>query len=464
MMVVCSRLPALVVHVIVPLGLCLLGGCSSWLPEMVPFGAVTAPDHNRSLNGLGLHRKMWEAAGAKVLTPVKLSPKLDDMDVIVLVGQTYEPPGLGSRRWLENWLAEGDDRTVVYFGRDFSADIYMRRETLVKLPAQDQVRGEELLAQREAGELSERLQQLTNPIFCGWFYLDTQRRSVPYDAFSGEWTDDDRFAELDQNLDSLKGKWPVRVALQPPDNPKWGKSQPSWLSKRRQPNLSQPAEPAQSDDTEALVQQSKWMPHEYDTEEKWESAMADVPISRVLLAADDGQPLVFQLTSEDFGSGQILIVANGAPLLNGSLVEPLHQRIGERLIETCLPASRVALIAYDRSGLTISNVPEKDLRAAGLEMLTVWPLSGITMPAALLGIVVCLALWPILGRPQRLVQRSVSDFGLHVEAIGRMLYEARDVGHAQTVIREYFSKVRGEVPPSWLEKLDAQGEETSTRI
>ncbi len=85
------------------LGLCLLGlsGCSSWLPELVPFGSVNAPDQFRSINGLGVHRRMWESAGVKVLTPLKLSPRLDTVDTIVLVGQSFSPPGRAARDWLE---------------------------------------------------------------------------------------------------------------------------------------------------------------------------------------------------------------------------------------------------------------------------------------------------------------------------------------------------------------------------
>ena len=134
---------------------------------------------------------------------------------------------------------------------------------------------------------------------------------------------------------------------------------------------------------------------------------------------------------------------------------PLHQRIGALLIDACLPAERVALLAFDDSGLSISNVPEEDSRAAGLEMLTVWPLSGITMPAAMLGVIVCVSLLPILGRPQSLARRTVSDFGLHVDAIGRMLFEARDIQHAKLAVSDYFRKVRGEPPPTWLESVDS---------
>ncbi len=429
-----------------------LSGCGSWLPELVPFGAVTGPDHNRSLNGLGLHRKMWEASGAKCLTPQKLSPKLDNMDVIVLVGQSFQPPGLAARRWLEDWLGKEAGRTVIYFGRDFNADLAYRRQTLGQLAPDLQQRGEELLAIREADEFNTRLQQLTESTFCGWFYLDTQQPLRLVSKFSGSWADAISRLPRPENA-----TWPVRIALQPPDDARWRSKKPRHLVDT-QTTTSSSGKPmdagAVSSDDEDLNGLSQWDPEELDTQEKWADEIRRAPHSELLLGAEDGQALVYRLTSPRFAGSQILVIANGAPMLNGSMVEPLHQHIGEKIIEACLPAKRVALLAFDESGLVISYSPENDTRAAGLEMLTVWPLSGITMPAALLGIVVCASLLPILGRPQSLLRRSVSDFGLHVDAIGRMMAEARDLEHAKTAIKEYFRKVRGETPPEWIDGVD----------
>lgn len=438
-------------HLFFLLFFCLLSGCSSWLPELVPFGAVSAPDHNRSLNGLGLHRKMWESSGAKCLTPQRLSPKLDNMDVIVLVGQSFEPPGLTARRWLEDWLAQEPGRTVVYFGRDFNADLQYRRQTISQLEPALQPRGEELLAMSEVRELNLRLRELPESTFCGWFFFDTQHPNTVYQNFTGSWADD-----LSAKLSQSNAGWPVRVALQPPDNRLFSSKKPAFTTPKSTnvaPVNSQQAT-VDGENNDELSGHSQWDPEELDTPEKWTAELRRAPRSETLVAADDGQALAFRLTSTRFEGSQILVVANGAPLLNGSLVEPLHQHFGERLIEACRPADRVALLAFDQSGISFSNVPEKDNRAAGLEMLTVWPLSGITMPAALLGLIVCASLLPILGRPQSLVQRSVSDFGLHVDAIGRMLFEARDATHAKTAITDYFLKVRGENPPDWLDAVE----------
>lgn len=417
-------------------------GCSDWLPETEPFGSVSSPDQFRSINGLGVHRRMWETAGAKVLTPQKISPRLETFDTVVLVGQTFEPPGKDVRDWLEQWLGREKGRTVVYFGRDLSADVYYRQHTLAQLTPAERELGLDALALSRARELSKRTRELPESTFCGWFYLDVDQPTVVHNQFSNSWAND---------LSGLRGDWPTGVVLQPPSKSLKSKK-PSWLTNP----VVNPLKPAVTFDPldDSGSGRSQWAPGELDTDEAWSSAFNDLPKSESLLSADDNTPLIFRLThAKRFPGSQLLVVTNGAPFLNGTLVEPLHQRVGELLIEECMPAKRVALIAYSYNGLYISAAAEADPRGAGLEMLTLWPLSAITMPALLLGIVFCAMLIPILGRPQRLARSSVSDFGLHVEAVGKMLYQSQDLEYARSSIAEYFKRVRGEAPPQWLERI-----------
>lgn len=418
-----------------------LPGCSSMLPELVPFGAVTSPDVNRSANGLGVHRKMWELSGAKVLTPQKLSPRLDDLDVIVLVGQSYGPPGKAARTWLENWLGESTGRSVIYFGRDFDANLHYLQSTLNRLPTDEVERGEIALASAETHSLKTRIAAVPESTFCSWFYLDLSTPRKKHSSFSGPWAD---------SLSGASGSWPVGITLQPPAS-KWRSQKPSWLATAG--TGLKPANQVQTpfEDSDATIERSAWSYNEINTTEAWNAEFRQLSDSQTLLASEDGQPLIFQLTNDRFEGSQILVITNGAPLLNASLVEPLHRKIGEQVIEACLPAKRVALLAYDERGILIAQNREADSRAAGLEMLTVWPLSAITMPAALLGIIICAVLLPILGRPQTLRRRSTSDFGLHIAALGRMLFEARDISHARNAISEYFTQVRRESPPAWLD-------------
>ncbi len=422
-------------------------GCN-YIPWPDTFGAVTPPNSKRSLNGLGVHKRMWETAGARVLTPQKLSPRLDDMEVLVLVGASYEPPGRLARDWLEQWLDNARGRTVIYFGRDFDAETLYREQTLAAVAPAAQDQAAEMLAVREAKQFVERLEQVPEDIFCRWFFLRTSARPIVQRQFTGAWA---------SKLNELSGEWPIHTLLEPPESQLRNKK-PSWLTGGAPPKLTPVQKLTSGDDAEQElgdkeVQRSVWQPNEIASDESWQSEWDAAGESEVLLAGADGEPLIHRLTSDKFGGSQILIVANGAPFLNGALVQPLHRKIGELIIAECLPAKRVGLVSYNQAGLLISQIDAGDQVNVGMELLTVWPLSAITMHAAFLGILLCFMLLPILGRPQGLPPRSVTDFGLHVEAMGQMLFESRDSNFAVRMIRNYFVKVRDETPPEWLMEL-----------
>lgn len=425
-----------------------LSGCG-YIPWPESFGEVSGANATRSLNGLGVHRRMWEATGAKILTPQKLSPRLDSIDTIVLIGRSYQPPGTLARDWLENWLSKKSGRTVVYFGRDFDANLMYREDTLNQVAETQRDRAQTQLASSRAQTFVTRKVQIPEDTFCRWFFLRTSARPTVHEKFTGPWSSE---------LAGLEGKWPTGVLLDPPDN-KLKNKKPSWIT-GTQPALA----PVRSfvlgaDSDQELgdkeVQRSIWKSDELEDVEAWDAEWELAGDVKVLLSGADGAPLVHRISHAKFRGSKILIVANGAPFLNGSLVKPLQRKVGELVIQECLPAKRVAMIEYDETGLLLSTIASGSETNFGMQVLTVWPLSAITLHAAFLGIIAFVVLLPILGRPQSLAHRSVTDFGLHVEAMGRMLFESRDLLFGLKSIQDYFTKVRRETPPDWLAQMIA---------
>ncbi|MEM7477116.1 MAG: hypothetical protein AAF483_19205 [Planctomycetota bacterium] len=295
--------------------LCLLAvftvsGCSSIVPEFEPYGAVQGVDAKRSVNGLYVHRKMWESTGSRCLYPRKLSPRLDNFDSIVLVGQSFGPPGKAAREWLEDWLGRGKNRTVIYFGRDFNADLYYRKRTLSSVPTDEQDRASIDYAMSRSGELHLRMRQVSESTFCRWFYYDTSQTRKEYGAsdFKGPWASD---------LAGLSGTWPVGITLQLPDRT-WQNQLPTWL----QPAGAKPANPLQGaseflpEAEDGNTTFSAWSQDELATKEMWDDEFDDLFKSKTLLATKDGRPLVFQLNSLQEPTSKIILVANGAPFLN----------------------------------------------------------------------------------------------------------------------------------------------------
>lgn len=432
--------------------LLLVAGCRQIIPPSEQFGLVKGVNSFRSLNGLALFEKMLEAQGSKCLFPQKLSPKLETMDAIVLVGDTFSPPGKSARGWLEEWLGRSPDRTVIYFGRDFNADIFYRRETLSQLEPDKQALGRTRLAQKEALEFNAKLEKFSESTFCRWFYIETSGMSVDYVAFEGPWA---------AEIGNTTGVWPVSIRLLPPES-KQRKQKPSWLAGTTA-NAGNGNQFKTSPDVlegERSFEISEWTPSELDTDAAWNDQFKDLPRSEILLQGEDGQPLAFRLTDRKrFPDSQVIILTNGAPMLNGSIVQPLHQGIAKQLVASCANAKRVAFLRYGESGITISKAPEKE-PLGGLEFLMVWPISAVTMPSALLCIIACAVLWPILGRPREAPSRSVSDFGLHIEALGKILHDSRDLAYAKEVVSQYFRRVRDETPPAWLDAYGGPQEES----
>ncbi len=429
-------------------GICLLSGCGGMQRErMQEFGSLQRPGSTINLSGLGVHQRLWENAGAKCIMPTKLSPLLDDFEAIVLVGTTHAPPGREARDWLEEWLAQAEGRSVVYFGRDFDPETVYRATTMARVAAKDRGRAEVLWALSTAESFANKTTQFAQPCFCGWFLTSEMRASQDLRLFVGPWA---------ETMSGKETVWPIAVSLDPPTDELRTRMRPTLIA-------NFPAAPSKSpsqdvDEDEDMVYRSVWSREEINTPEDLDALWDDAPVAEILLAGGDEQntPLVTRLTSDRFEGSQILIVANGAPFLNGSLVNPAMRRLSARIVQQCLPAKRVAFLEYGAQGILISHIQEQDPRLAGLELLTVWPLNVMVMHGALLGILACVVLLSVLGRPQAAPHRALSDFGEHVEAVGRMLLKTRDMAYAHRLIREYFRQIRKEPGPSWIPEDDGR--------
>ncbi|MEL6898464.1 MAG: hypothetical protein AAFP90_20395, partial [Planctomycetota bacterium] len=93
---------------------------------------------------------------------------------------------------------------------------------------------------------------------------------------------------------------------------------------------------------------------------------------------------------------------------------------------------------------------EAQFRTKGMELLTVYPLNVITVHGVLLGLIVCLALFPIFGRPRQMKQPSHSDFAEHLNSVANLMVNSRDTAYARGRISEYMRRMRGETNSPWL--------------
>jgi len=158
------------------------------------------------------------------------------------------------------------------------------------------------------------------------------------------------------------------------------------------------------------------------------------------LLATQNDVLVARLHQLHWPDSQLLLVANGSFLLNLPLVNHEHRKLAGVLIASTGEKGKVVLLSSGKGGPPINPPPTDN---SLWRVFGAWPLNVVLLHFAVLGVIFCFARWPIFGRPRTPPGKSLSDFGKHVEAVGRLLRRAGDRNYA-------------------LEKL-ATGEETDAK-
>jgi hypothetical protein len=85
-----------------------------------------------------------------------------------------------------------------------------------------------------------------------------------------------------------------------------------------------------------------------------------------------------------------------------------------------------------------------------MELLTVWPMSLVTMHGVILGLVICLMLMPIFGRPKRIRRSKQSHFGDHLDAVAALMNRTGGERYARARISEYMKRMHGETSGPWV--------------
>ncbi len=157
-----------------------------------------------------------------------------------------------------------------------------------------------------------------------------------------------------------------------------------------------------------------------------------------VLVSSQGEPVVSRLT---VGDGQVLLVANGSWLLNLPLVNHQHRHLAQRLVEQAGAPGVVVFLESKHRGppLYTSDPSEQSL---GLGMFGVWPINAVFIHLVALAVVFGLCRFPIFGLPRETLPALTSDFGQHIEAVGRLLEWTGDETYATERWRHYLAGAR----------------------
>jgi len=374
---------AIAAVVLIIVGAFLAGRRDEQLPSV--YGRRRGSEAGRSVNGTAVLADVFRQSGKHVTTMGRFSPKLDEFNVIVWTPNDFKPPDDEHRQRLEQWLKDGKKRTLVYVGRDYDAAVdYWQR----MVPNTPEPQAEEALRrQSEARAAVENARsKMPTKQYARWFTVRRDMKPRKVEKLGGPWAKEIDAKKADIHLE---GRLSIPTKGDPP-----GK---------------------------------------------------DDRLDYEPLLTSDRDQLVFRVTDNpragdenSIGDGQIIVVTNGSFVLNYPLVNHEHRKLAAKLIDACADSGdRVVFIESLPDGPPILKKEPTGGFPTALELLKVWPLNAILLHLTLLGIVLCLARWPIFGRPRELPADSPSDFGKHVAALGKLLARTKDRNYAHARLVQY---------------------------
>lgn len=142
-----------------------------------------------------------------------------------------------------------------------------------------------------------------------------------------------------------------------------------------------------------------------------------------------------------YDDSQLIVVANGAFLLNLPLVNHQHRKLAGKLIAAVGDSGQtVVFLESDSHGPPIRDKDPTPEAVNGWIVFNRWPTNWILLQLAVVGILFCFARWPIFGRARTPAPPSSSDFARHIEALAELMKRSRDRAYAMERILNYRQK------------------------
>jgi hypothetical protein len=363
-------------------------GCSSDIDTV--YGQRQGMGASKSVNGTAVLADMFQGAGHRVFSWSALSPCLQNQaDCIVWFPNDFEPPSPGVRRWMEEWLEAKPDRTLIYVGRDFDAEIgYWERVLPNAPPAQEKL-------------VKNRLEDAKSD-------FATARR---HEATT---TNDKTNPSGSQRSKRSKVK------------PKSGE----WFA------IDLDAKPRQ---VRTVNDDSLWR-------RDIDPAKLEIELNGRMILASDANILLASgkdtlVGHMEVGESQLILVANGSFLLNLPLINHEHRKLAGKLIDVIGPTGQtVVFLESYRGGPPIRDEDPAAKDSSGLEIFNMWPTNWILLHLAALGILFCFSRWPIFGLAREIKSTDDADFGRHIDALADLLQKNGNVKYAMEKIAGYKEK------------------------
>lgn len=394
----------------------------------------------KSVNGTGAFADMLRQQGFRVATWKRFSPKLDDAELLVWFHDAFEPPTAQQREFVERWMSRGFGRTMVYVGRDFDGEVGYWQAIDGQLSGPEWLEARRRLARAKIRFDEERAATVKQP--ARWFSVNPEGDRYRPTSLSGPWAEgvdaSQTSVELQTKLvptksdDVVPAKPIVTFPLMVPPT-----------INRGQQGAPPPAAPPPPATTPPAATPSDTPPAAPDSAAESSPVIASHLDFTPLLTTDRGDVLAMRVEEREsrypeppWNDGQLIVVANGSFLLNVALANHENRKLAAHLIAECGEPKRAVFLESSSSGLPVFG-EEPDEKPNGFELFRVWPLNVLLSHLVVLGILYCVAMFPIFGRPKQLPREAVSDFGKHITALGEMLEKSRNATYARQLLANY---------------------------
>jgi hypothetical protein len=404
----------------------LLAGCAKIDTD---YGASKGKGGRESLNGFGALRASYEQAGFRSRDVSRLSERVMRTDAIVWTPQVLGSVDPDVTRWFERWLQRGN-HTLVYVVPDSGSEADYWMDTSRSAPPGMRLEYRKRAARSVNERMTWRLNR-TQVQSNGWFRIEALKHRKEIGEISGPWKQD--LPETSDHEADISAEFLV-VAFDPDKNQTAAKpaANARFLS-------TGPTGPGNT---------PQWT---FPTETK----PTKTPIGySELIRTESGDPIVVEIRSKNWRNSRIIVVAGGSLLTNYAFSRSFNRQLASRIITQSTPPGdqdlRAGFLTSNWNKIPISETKPGAPMASGMELLTVWPMSLVTMHGVMLGLVICLMLLPIFGRPGKIQRSRHSNFGDHLDAVAALMNKAGGERYARARISEYMKRMHGETTGPWI--------------
>lgn len=392
-----------------------------------------------SINGFGSLRSAYENAGYRTRDITRLSDRVKRSEAIVWTPKVLHPIPSEVTEWMESWLGRGG-KTLVFILPDSGSEVdYWADATeLATIEQRTEYR------RREVRGINQQLQWRLNRWDWdanGWFQVKPLAQRQPLVIDNSE-QNAKRTAKAINSQEPSTLSDPEGEATRSSNHRRTGPWVEYQIQKYGSANTA--STPPSSFQTFNVGETgpgslsgagfssfANWEQEKTKTRVKFESLQSDKV----------GVPSLVKITSEKWKDSQVLVVAGGSLLTNYALSKEWNCKLADEVIfSTSSRSSKDATAGFltsDWNPIVISDGPSTQPVKTGMEMLTKWPLSLITMHGIFLGGIVCLILIPILGRPRQLRRETPTDFTHHLDAVASLMKRVKGEAYARRRVHDY---------------------------